>query len=79
MTARTPLSTADDILTTAEVAAITRIAPGTLRAWRHYQRGEGPRSFTLGGSVRYRRSDVDAWLAAQYEASAAKPTSYPNP
>lgn len=45
----------------------------TLRYWRSLGEGKrkGPRSFALeGGSVRYRRSDVEAWLQAQYEAEA---------
>ncbi|MDO5533205.1 MAG: helix-turn-helix domain-containing protein [Propionibacteriaceae bacterium] len=61
------LSTTDEILTAAEVAAITKIPLGTLRYWRHAR--TGPRSFKLGGLTRYRRADVDAWLAAQYETT----------
>ncbi|HMR22571.1 MAG TPA: BRO family protein [Micropruina sp.] len=41
--------------------------------WRSLGEGKrkGPRSFALeGGSVRYRRTDVEAWLQAQYEAEA---------
>ncbi|KGN38195.1 transcriptional regulator [Knoellia subterranea KCTC 19937] len=42
---------------------------GTLRWWRH--RKVGPRSFKLGRSVRYKKTDVDAWLRDQYEAEGA--------
>lgn len=62
-----PASTADEILTTAEVAEITKIPTGTLRQWRHYRKG--PRSFLLGGVPRYLRRDLDAWLAEQYAAT----------
>jgi DNA-binding transcriptional MerR regulator len=41
------------LLTVAEVAAMTRLAVGTLRYWRH---------IGLGRRVLYRRSDVEAWL-----------------
>lgn len=61
------LSTHDEILTAAEVSAITKIPVGTLRYWRHAR--TGPRSFKLGDLTRYRRADVDAWLAAQYDAT----------
>lgn len=50
---------ADDLLTTAEVALITRAPASTVRYWRH---GVGPTGFTLGRRVVYRRRDVTAWL-----------------
>lgn len=51
-------------MTTAEVAEYLKTAEATLRYWRF--RGEGPRSFRLGGKrVMYRRQDVDAWLMEQ--------------
>lgn len=63
-----PLTSAAEILTAAEVAEITKVPVGTLKAWRHYR--QGPRSFKLGDRiVRYLRSDVDAWLAEQYETT----------
>lgn len=42
--------------------------PSTLRYWRHI--GMGPVSFKVGRRVLYRKTDVDAWLAAQYDATA---------
>jgi excisionase family DNA binding protein len=53
----------DELLTVAEVAAITKAEPPTLYAWRHH--GKGPRSFKLGGRVVYYRSAVEAWLKAR--------------
>lgn len=45
------------------------LSEATLRGWRH--RGDrGPKSFKLGGSIRYLRSDVDAWVREQYESTA---------
>ena len=72
-----PLSLADEFLTSEDVARITKIPVGTLKAWRHYR--TGPRSFKLGDrTVRYRRSDVDAWLDEQYASTdrPAPPTDY---
>jgi len=57
-------------LTIDAVSQLTNVSVATLRYWRH--RNEGPRSFRLGRRVMYRRTDVNAWLEAQYEASAPK-------
>lgn len=63
--APSPLTVDEEILTTEQVAELTTLPVGTLKAWRHYR--QGPRSFKLGGRlVRYRRADVDAWLGEQY-------------
>jgi excisionase family DNA binding protein len=35
----------------------------TVYAWRY--RGEGPRAYRIGRHVRYRLSDVEAWLKQQ--------------
>lgn len=68
------LSSADEILTAAEVSQITKVPLGTLKYWRHDR--QGPRSFTLGERVvRYRRSDVDAWLAERYTTTDRRVTS----
>ena len=50
----------DDLLTTAEVAALTRAPVSTVRYWRHM--GQGPASFRLGRRVVYRRGAVARWL-----------------
>ena len=39
------------------------LSTSTPATWRH--RGQGPRHFTVNGSVRYFTTDIDAWLAAQ--------------
>ena len=57
----------DTILTTAEVSALINVPVATLRWWRH--QGTGPKAFRMGTrKVMYRRSDVTAWLEAQYAA-----------
>lgn len=75
--ASSPLTVGEEILTTEEVAVLTTVPVGTLKAWRHYR--QGPRSFKLGGRiVRYRRADVDAWLGEQYATTdRPKPTTDP--
>lgn len=58
-----------DLLTVAEVSAITRTPEATLRWFRHV--GKGPRSAKLGRRVVYRRADVEAWIDAQFNAESA--------
>lgn len=60
-----------EILSTAQTSALINVPVTTLRWWRHVG-GIGPRSFKLGPrKVAYRRSDVLAWLEAQYAGPAA--------
>jgi predicted DNA-binding transcriptional regulator AlpA len=53
----------DELLTIQEVADVVRVPVATLRYWRHL--GTGPRSFRIGRSVRYWRTEVFAWLDNQ--------------
>lgn len=57
----------EPLLTTADVAAITRAPASTVRYWRHL--GQGPRGFRLGRRVLYRRTEVLRWLAEQEAAT----------
>lgn len=60
---------AEVLMTTADVENYTNgiAKQATLRWWRHEGRGNGPKSFKLGArKVVYKKSDVDAWLMAQY-------------
>jgi excisionase family DNA binding protein len=50
-----------DLLTLVEVAAELRVPVETLRKWR--ARGTGPRAAKVGRHLRYRRAEVDRWLA----------------
>lgn len=59
----------DDAITRPEAAALVKFAPETLRRWA--REGYGPPCFKVGSrSVRYRRSQVLAWLAEQESATA---------
>lgn len=58
--------TAQDLLLTEEAARMLRISPDTLKDWRI--NGTGPKCIRLGYKlVRYRRTDVEDWLALQTE------------
>jgi len=52
----------NDMLTTAEAAQLLGLAKSTLNKWRVY--GTGPTFIKLGRAVRYRRSDLDAYMAS---------------
>jgi DNA-binding transcriptional MerR regulator len=57
----------DRLLTPTEVAARVRRPIATVRYWRF--QGTGPRSANVAGRVLYRESDVEAWIAEQFEAA----------
>jgi len=50
------------LLTEAHTASRLGVSLPTLRRWRRY--GKGPRHFRLGGIIRYRPEDVDAFITA---------------
>ncbi|MHB8421523.1 MAG: helix-turn-helix domain-containing protein [Leptospirales bacterium] len=53
----------NNLLTSEEVGKILNVKPQTLACWRLY--GENLPFVKVGRLVRYRRSDIEAWLAAQ--------------
>lgn len=50
------------ILTIDQAAAYLAIPKTTLYTWRTRRAGFGPRALKLGGCLRYRRADLDAWV-----------------
>jgi excisionase family DNA binding protein len=60
----------DELLTLDELAAYLKKPKGTIYGWRY--RGEGPPATSVGRELRFRRSGVDAWLAAHTEPAPAK-------
>jgi predicted DNA-binding transcriptional regulator AlpA len=55
-----------DIMSSSEVSEETGIPEGTLRYWRAVH--QGPRWFRIGDrKIAYLRSDLEQWLAQQYE------------
>ena len=53
---------APELLTTREAAKLLGIGERTL--WRHSRSGAAPAPVTIGGAVRYRRSEILDWIAA---------------
>lgn len=60
----------ETLLTTPEVAECLGIAQITARKWR--LEGFGPRFVKVGSGVRYRASDVEAWLASRTVQSTSE-------
>ena len=58
-----PRDLSDDVLTVDEVARRLSVPKATLYGWRY--KGIGPRGHRVGKHLRYRWSDVLAWLDAQ--------------
>ena len=62
----------DPLLTPNATGEELGVSPqGTLAKWR--LRGCGPRYCKIGRLVRYRRSDVEAWITAQARNSTSDP------
>lgn len=62
----------DDYLTPQEVSAATKIAVSTLSKARVY--GGGIPFVKIGRSVRYRRADIDAFMAERVISSTSEIT-----
>ncbi len=58
-----------DVMNTIEAARYVRLGKPTLDRFR--LTGEGPRFAKLGGAVRYRRADLDDWIASRLVASTS--------
>jgi excisionase family DNA binding protein len=57
----------DEFWSSDYVAALVGLTRNTLEKWR--VRGQGPPFVKLGGRVRYRRSDVLAWIEENTKAA----------
>ena len=55
------------ILTIDQAAAYLTIPKATLYTWRTRRPGFGPCAVKLGGCLRYRRVDLDDWVATHIE------------
>lgn len=63
-----PMHVGHSILTIDQAAAYLSIPKATLYTWRTRRAGFGPRAVKFGGCLRYRRSDLEAWVAEHLEA-----------
>jgi excisionase family DNA binding protein len=50
-----------ELLTTAQAARLLGLGERTF--WRHSRSGTAPAPVTIGGTVRYRRAELLAWVA----------------
>lgn len=65
---RTATSASDrNILSVDEAAAYLCIPKATLYTWRTRRAGFGPQAVKFGARLRYRRADLDAWVAEHVE------------
>lgn len=55
-------------MTVTELAEELGVPVATVYQWR--VKGYGPRGATFGRHVRFRRSDVDAWVAERFDRPA---------
>jgi excisionase family DNA binding protein len=55
----------DRLLTVEELADYLGVPFATIYAWRY--RGEGPPGFRVGRHIRYRPTDVEAWIEHQLQ------------
>ena len=60
-----PDAAPDQLLTVGMLAAFLNVPVRRIYDWRYV--GEGPPAFKVGGSLRWRLSDVEAWLEQQRE------------
>lgn len=60
----------DALVDERTAAAIIDVAPGTLSVWRSTGRYELP-FLKIGRKVRYRRTDLEAWLAKRTRQSGS--------
>ncbi|MBC9735446.1 helix-turn-helix domain-containing protein [Nocardioides marmotae] len=67
------------ILTIDQAAAYLAIPKATLYTWRTRRAGYGPPAMKFGGCLRYRRTDLDAWVAQHVEGHDGAPVSPPAP
>ena len=65
MTAPLSQTELERLLSIDEVADYIGIPKSSLYRWR--VSGGGPRAMKVGKHLRFRRSDLEAWLNAQYE------------
>jgi len=60
------------ILTIDEAAEYLAIPKATLYTWRTRRVGFGPRAVKMGGCLRYRRADLDAWIVEHLEPAESE-------
>ena len=64
-----------ELLTQAALARRWKVSPRTLERWRWL--GRGPQYMKVGGQVRYRLPDIEAYEADQLRAAGAAKAAQP--
>jgi excisionase family DNA binding protein len=59
-----------ELMTVQDVARYLQVPVGTLRNWR--VTGDGPPAARIGRHVRYRRADVESWVAERVRLDVAQ-------
>ncbi|MCY3000917.1 MAG: helix-turn-helix domain-containing protein [Planctomycetota bacterium] len=59
-----------ELLTAADLCSLLKLDARTLRVLRH--EGQVPEPIKLGRSLRWRRAEIEAWIAAQGEDTDAR-------
>lgn len=67
----TPLPTDDTHLTVEQTAAFLKLTARTLDIWRSTGR-HGLPYIKVGGAVRYRRADLEKWLAERTHSGVSE-------
>jgi hypothetical protein len=70
MTIEEIVAASRDLLNEREAAAVLDVAPGTLSVWRSCGRYQIP-FVKIGSKVRYRRADLDSWIAKRTRSNGA--------
>ncbi|MDI3210490.1 helix-turn-helix domain-containing protein [Arthrobacter sp. AL12] len=60
----------DELLTPSQLALKLHKPAASLAQWRY--KGIGPKFVKIGSAVRYRASDVEAWLDAQTQTQTGQ-------
>ncbi len=60
----TAITSPDDLLTRSQAAEVLGVSSGTLAVWASTRRYPLP-YIKIGRSVRYRRSDIQAWVESR--------------
>lgn len=63
----------NELLTPVELGTMLGKSPASLSQWRYM--GIGPRFIKAGRVIRYRRSDIDAWLDQQTRQQTGQATA----
>ena len=58
------------LMTPSQVAAFLNMPLATLQTWRANR--TGPRGYRVGRHVRYRREDVERWLAERADPASGR-------